>query len=116
LALEHLHESGIVYRDLKPENILVAKDGYAKLTDFGLSKEDMVDRETYSICGTTQYLAPEVYTGKGYGFSCDWWSFGCLIYEMLVGVPPFYCNNNDELYVAIMKKEPTYHSFLSETA
>lgn len=82
----------MVYRDMKPENILIGYDGYAKITDFGLSKEDMDGKLTESICGTTEYLAPEVLIGNGYSYSCDWWSFGCLLYEMMVGVPPFYCD------------------------
>lgn len=101
LALECIHKNGIVYRDLKPENILVASDGYAKLTDFGLSKDEMLGQKANSICGTSEYLAPEVYLGKGYGLECDWWSFGCLIYEMLVGLPPFYCSKKPDLIVAI---------------
>jgi len=77
---------------LKPENVLIAADGYAKLTDFGLSKDDMIKGKlSKSICGTTEYLAPEVLKGDGYDSSCDWWGFGCIIYEMLVGLPPFYC-------------------------
>lgn len=93
--MEHLHKKGVIYRDLKPENILIAKDGYAKLTDFGLSKEDMHGKVTHSICGTTEYLAPEALKGKGYSFSCDWWSYGCLMFEMLTGLPPFYSKNQD---------------------
>jgi serine/threonine protein kinase len=103
LALECLHQHEIIYRDLKPENILIAHDGYAKLTDFGLSKDDMTyGKKTKSICGTSEYLAPEVFIGKGYGIACDWWSFGCLIYEMLVGLPPFYCKNKKYLVKTIV--------------
>jgi serine/threonine protein kinase len=56
---------------------------------------------SYSICGTTEYLAPEILKGKGYGFSCDWWCLGCLLYEMLMSVPPFYGNNKDDLFISI---------------
>lgn len=94
LALEFLHKKGVIYRDLKPENVLISADGYAKITDFGLSKDDMSEgKQTKSICGTTEYLSPEMLLGKGYDNSCDWWGFGCLLYEMLVGLPPFYCKS-----------------------
>lgn len=91
MALEFLHKKGIIYWDLKPENVLISADGYAKITDFGLSKDDMTEgKHTKSICGTTEYLSPEMLLGKGYDYSCDWWGFGCIVYEMLVGLPPYY--------------------------
>lgn len=89
--LEYLHSKNIVYRDLKPENILLNQNGYVKLTDFGLAKE-LTEGVTYTLCGTPQYMAPEIIKGKGHGISVDWWALGVLLYEMLVGVPPF----NDE--------------------
>ena len=102
LALQCLQENGIIYRDIKPENILISQDGYAKLTDFGLSKENMLGQKTNSICGTSEYLAPEVFEGKWYDLACDLWSFGCLLYEMLSGLPPFYYSNKNDLYEAIL--------------
>lgn len=71
---------------------------------------------TMSICGTTEYLAPEMLYGKGYDYACDWWGFGCLVYEMLVGLPPFYCKSQDELFYSILHKNPEYPEFLSKEA
>ena len=87
LALEYLHEPGIAYRDLKPENILLDARGHVKLTDFGFAKH--VPDLTWTICGTPDYLAPEVIRSQGYTKAIDWWGLGVLIYEMLVGLPPF---------------------------
>merc|ERR1711959_394233 len=103
LAFEHLHKVGIVYRDLKPENILMGHDGHICLTDFGLSKEAMKSTDTTnSFCGTPEYLAPEVLQNHGYGKDVDWWSMGVLIYEMLVGRPPFYSENVNDMYDKIL--------------
>ena len=90
LALESLHKNNMVYRDLKPENILLDSKGHVKLTDFGLSKilEDEDDK-AFTLCGTPQYLAPEVLLKKGYDKMVDWWSLGCVLYEMLMGRLPF---------------------------
>lgn len=91
LAIEYLHSNGIIYRDLKPENILLDENGHVKITDFGLSKSGIQDgADTKSICGTPEYLAPEIAMGIGHNKSADWYSLGAIMYEMLIGQPPFY--------------------------
>uniref|UniRef100_A0A6B2L4K5 non-specific serine/threonine protein kinase n=1 Tax=Arcella intermedia TaxID=1963864 RepID=A0A6B2L4K5_9EUKA len=106
-GLEYLHSSGVIYRDLKPENLLLSADGHIVLTDFGLSKEGLFDRNdrTVTFCGTPEYLAPEVLEGKGYTRAVDWWSLGTLVYEMLTGLPPYYCEDIQQMYLKIMTAE-----------
>lgn len=95
LALEHCHAKGIVYRDLKPENVMITLDGHVLLTDFGLSKKlgdpSLPDDKlrTRTVCGTPSYMAPEALSGRPYGRAVDWWTLGCVIYEMAVGAQPF---------------------------
>lgn len=88
LAFEHMHGRGIIYRDLKPENILLNEKGYVKMTDFGLCKI-VGNRKTFTLCGTPDYLAPEVVTGDGHDYGVDWWTLGILVYEMLTSNTPF---------------------------
>jgi|EP00161_Ancyromonas_sigmoides_P006996 serum/glucocorticoid-regulated kinase 2 len=103
LALTHLHRHNIIYRDLKPENILLDKDGHIRITDFGLCKEDMAHgAQTETFCGTPEYMAPEIVSGKPYGKAVDWWTLGTLLYEMIAGVPPFYSENVNTMYQKIL--------------
>lgn len=103
LTIEFLHDfEGIAYRDLKPENILLDADGHIKLVDFGFAKE-VGDRETYTLCGTPEYLAPEVIHNSGHGLAVDWWALGILIYEFLVGQPPFWDQNPMRIYEQIVE-------------
>ncbi|XP_017330160.1 ribosomal protein S6 kinase alpha-6 isoform X2 [Ictalurus punctatus] len=114
LALDHLHNLGIVYRDLKPENILLDEAGHIKLTDFGLSKESVDhDRKAYSFCGTVEYMAPEVVNRRGHTQSADWWSLGVLMFEMLTGTLPFQGKDRNETMNMILKAKLGMPQFLS---
>lgn len=99
LVLEYLHEQqgGVAYRDLKPENLLLDGEGHIRLVDFGFAKR-LGSTETYTLCGTPEYLAPEVIHNKGHTTAVDWWALGILIYEFLTGYPPFWHQNPIEIY------------------
>lgn len=99
---EYLHGKNIIYRDLKPENILINKNGYLKLTDFGFAKY-LDNEKTYTLCGTPEYLAPEIILNKGHGKPVDWWTMGILLYEMLVGIDPFSDDDPMQTYQKILK-------------
>ena len=105
VALEYLHNHGIIYRDIKPENILIGEDGYLKLIDFGMAKMLKGNEKAMSFCGTPEYLAPEIITGEGHNRAADWWSYGILLFEMLCGIPPFYCENTERMYDLITNAE-----------
>mmetsp|Transcript_16430 Transcript_16430/g.20519 ORF Transcript_16430/g.20519 Transcript_16430/m.20519 type:complete len:739 (+) Transcript_16430:257-2473(+) len=94
-SLSHLHHRTICYRDLKPENILIDRQGYCVLVDLGFAK--IVRDKTYTLCGTPEYLAPEIILSKGHDKGVDFWAFGVLIYEMLVGRSPFYSYGTDQV-------------------
>ncbi|KAG6614474.1 AGC protein kinase [Phytophthora cinnamomi] len=123
LALEHLHSKGIIHRDLKPENVLLGADGHIRLTDFGLAKE-MADEDdsTSTMCGTNEYMPPEMIRRKAYNQAVDWWALGALIYEMVTGYPPFRHKNRKKLHQKILNEKlplpkwlgPDTHSILKQ--
>lgn len=100
LALEYLHYCDVIHRDLKPENVLVDINGYIKLCDFGFCK--VIKKKTWTLCGTPEYLAPEIILSKGYTFTVDWWALGVLVFEMQTGSPPFFSSDPTKLYEKIL--------------
>lgn len=115
LGIEYLHNIGVIYRDLKPENLLLSAKGNIVMTDFGLSKQGLqaADSRTATFCGTPEYLAPEIIKGEEYTKAIDWWSVGTIIYEMLTGLPPFYTEDEENMYTKIMTADLEFPSFLS---
>ncbi|OMO89961.1 hypothetical protein COLO4_19480 [Corchorus olitorius] len=115
-AVSHLHANGIMHRDLKPENILLDADGHVMLTDFGLAKEFDETTRSNSMCGTLEYMSPEIVLGKGHDKAADWWSVGILLYEMLTGKPPFTGGNRQKIQDKIIKDKIKLPAFLSSEA
>jgi len=111
---EYLHSKNVIYRDLKPENILINIDGYLKLTDFGFAK--VIEYRTYTLCGTPEYIAPEVLLNKGHGKPVDWWTLGILIYEMVVGYPPFVDEDPMGIYQKILSGKIVFPKFFDKNA
>ncbi|XP_035633031.1 microtubule-associated serine/threonine-protein kinase 3 isoform X4 [Oncorhynchus keta] len=121
LALEYLHNYGIVHRDLKPDNLLITSMGHIKLTDFGLSRiglmnmttnlyEGHMEKDTREfidkqVCGTPEYIAPEVILRQGYGKPVDWWAMGVILYEFLVGCVPFFGDTPEELFGQVVSDD-----------
>lgn len=101
LALQYMHALGIVYRDLKPENLLLDSRGNIKIADFGFAKI-IPDNRTWTLCGTPEYLAPEIILSRGHGRPVDWWALGVLIYEMAAGYPPYYDETPYQIYEKIL--------------
>jgi len=109
-AFEYLHERKIAYRDLKPENLLLDDKGYLKVADFGFAK--IVADRTWTLCGTPDYLAPEIITCKGHTCSVDWWALGIFLYELLTGFPPFSADEQVETFKRILSAKLTYPKFI----
>jgi len=117
LAIEHLHQNGIIYRDLKPENIMLDRAGHVKLTDFGCVKESASDEVNYTFCGTVEYMAPEILNRSGrHGKEVDWWSFGILTHDMLTGAPPFTGNNRKTITERVLKSKLQLKKYLTPNA
>uniref|UniRef100_A0AAX7W0X5 Protein kinase C n=1 Tax=Astatotilapia calliptera TaxID=8154 RepID=A0AAX7W0X5_ASTCA len=114
LGLEFLHKNKIVYRDLKLDNLLMDADGFVRIADFGLCKEEMGHGDrTSTFCGTPEFLAPEVLTDSNYTRSVDWWGLGVLVYEMLVGESPFPGDDEEEVFDSIVNDDVRYPRLLS---
>eukprot|EP01034_Spumella_vulgaris_P040407 gene40407-49973_t len=96
VAIDFLHNKGIIHRDLKPENVLLRNDGHVCITDFGLAKEIGDGNFARTLCGTSEYMAPEMLIRNGYGKAVDWWSLA-LLSEMLSGKAPFTAKTSKEL-------------------
>jgi len=111
-AFSYMHDKQIVYRDLKPENLLFDDVGYLRVCDFGFAK--LIQDRTWTLCGTPEYLAPEIIQNKGHNHAVDWWAFGILIFEMLCGQPPFCADDPMDIYQKILRNKVSYPASFSK--
>uniref|UniRef100_A0A7S2NWI5 Protein kinase domain-containing protein n=1 Tax=Leptocylindrus danicus TaxID=163516 RepID=A0A7S2NWI5_9STRA len=118
LALGHLHHHKIIYRDLKPENILLDSHGHVKLGDFGLAKHPIAHpyQGATSMCGTPEYMAPEILTQAGHGYCVDYWGLGMLLYEMMTGLPPWYTTDRAKLFKRLRYDPLVVPNFFSQSS
>ena len=114
LILEELHSKNIIYRDLRPENFLFDQKGFLKMIDFGFAK--ICEGKTYTVVGVPEYLAPEIILNEGYGKEVDWWAFGCFMYELLVGLSPFYDKDPINIFKKILKQDIKFPNNLPPSA
>jgi serine/threonine protein kinase len=116
-AFAHIHSKKIAYRDLKPENLVFDHAGYVKLVDFGLAKS-LQSGKAWTLCGTPDYLAPEIILNEGHDLAVDYWAFGVLIYEMMAGATPFFAQHPMEVYEKILSGSylvpPTFSKHLTD--
>jgi len=117
MAVQHLHADNIIYRGMVPDNLLIDKGGYLKLVDFGFAKKLHFNSDTstldntFTLCGTAEYLAPEIVNSKGHGKGADWWALGVVIFEMLAGYPPFMAESPFEVYNKVLATSTTSPRF-----
>ncbi|KAG9282369.1 cGMP-dependent protein kinase 1 isoform X1 [Astyanax mexicanus] len=115
-AFAYLHKKNIMYRDLKPENLMLDSKGFVKLVDFGFAKELRRGQKTYSFCGTPEYMAPEIIQNQGHDFAADFWSLGVLVFELLVGSPPFSSSEPQKIYARILDGVMKFPPYMGEGA